>query len=34
VSDTTVRQPFGYHLSLCPAVPEPPFDDPGELERV
>jgi N-dimethylarginine dimethylaminohydrolase len=28
------RQPFGYHLSLCPSVPEPPFDDPGELERV
>jgi N-dimethylarginine dimethylaminohydrolase len=28
------RQPFGYHLSLCPAVPEPPFHDPGELERV
>jgi N-dimethylarginine dimethylaminohydrolase len=28
------RQPYGYHLSLCPAVPEPGFDDPGELERV
>lgn len=34
MSETTVRQPFGYHLSLCPAVPEPPFQDPGELERV
>ena len=35
MSETTiVRQPFGYHLSLCPAVPEPPFDDPGELEGV
>jgi len=28
------RQPFGYHLSLCPAVPEPAFEDPGELEQV
>jgi N-dimethylarginine dimethylaminohydrolase len=28
------RQPFGYHLSLCPAVPEPGFGEPGELERV
>jgi N-dimethylarginine dimethylaminohydrolase len=28
------RQPFGYHLSLCPAEPEPPFGDAGELERV
>ncbi len=28
------RQPYGYHLSLCPAVPEPAFEDPGELERV
>jgi N-dimethylarginine dimethylaminohydrolase len=34
VSETTVRQPFGYHLSLCPAAPEPPFEDSGELERV
>src|SRR5438067_13370934 len=34
MSDTTARRPSGYHLSLCPAVPEPPFDDPGELERV
>lgn len=23
-----------YHLSLCPAVPEPAFGDPAELERV
>ncbi|HEY3763808.1 MAG TPA: arginine deiminase family protein [Gaiellales bacterium] len=28
------RQPFGYHLSLCPAQPEPPFEDAAELERV
>ena len=28
------RQPYGYHLSLCPAMPEPAFEDPGELERV
>jgi N-dimethylarginine dimethylaminohydrolase len=26
--------PYGYHLSLCPAEPEPPFDDPGEQVRV
>jgi N-dimethylarginine dimethylaminohydrolase len=28
------RQPYGYHLSLCPSRPEPPFGDPAELERV
>ena len=28
------RQPYGYHLSLCPAVPEPAFADAAELERV
>src|SRR5712691_10451592 len=33
-SSATQRQPSGYHLSLCPAQPEPAFDDPAELERV
>jgi N-dimethylarginine dimethylaminohydrolase len=28
------RQPYGYHLSLCPSQPEPPFGDVAELERV
>jgi N-dimethylarginine dimethylaminohydrolase len=28
------RQPYGYHLSLCPSRPEPPFQDAAELERV
>jgi N-dimethylarginine dimethylaminohydrolase len=28
------RQPYGYHLSLCPSQPEPPFQDAAELERV
>ena len=31
---TSRRTPYGYHLSLCPAEPEPPFDDPGEQVRV
>ena len=26
--------PPGFHLSLCPAVPEPPFEDPDEQARV
>jgi N-dimethylarginine dimethylaminohydrolase len=34
VEPQVARQPFGYHLSLCPAVPEPAFGDPAELERV
>jgi N-dimethylarginine dimethylaminohydrolase len=33
-SAATPRQPEGYHLSLCPAVPEPPFHDAAELEQV
>ena len=27
-------QPYGYHVSLSPSVPEPAFGDPEELERV
>src|SRR5919106_1731967 len=26
--------PDSYHQMLCPPVPEPSFEDPGELERV
>ena len=28
------RAPAEYHQMLCPPVPEPPFEDPAELERV
>jgi N-dimethylarginine dimethylaminohydrolase len=30
----TEPQPSGYHLSLCPSVPEPAFEEPDEQERV
>jgi N-dimethylarginine dimethylaminohydrolase len=34
MTDAQIPLPFGYHLSLCPAVPDPPFGDPAELAGV